>query len=239
MLGSGSASSSSKIVASSDALPQVTSVSADVPHTTLSPSLVPQTMLSPSSAVPQTTLSPSLVPQTTLSQSAPPQSVPQTTLSPSSVPQTMLSPSVSVPHTMLSIVGAPDDVVPIVAECFGGPPDDIGGPRIGGRLDGAALQTVAAPDDLPAPDRLNRHGLAGAVAGEVAGQPDGAERVQEPCALPQRTVAGVRLCGVLQNGLHEVRREVRIRLEHQGDGAADDRRGHARPAQREIRLEAE
>src|SRR6185503_12054896 len=96
-----------------------TSVSADVPHTRLSPldvpqtmlspsrRAVPQTMLSPSIAVPHTTLSPSEVPHMMLSQSAPPQSVPHTTLSPSrEVPHTMLSPATEndVPHTMLSPV---------------------------------------------------------------------------------------------------------------------------------------
>ena len=44
------------------------------------------------------------------------------------------------------------------------------------------------------------------------------------------------LGGVLQDRLDEVRRQRRIRLEHQRDGARDDRGRHARAAQAQIRL---
>src|SRR5262245_578809 len=76
-LGSGCCSPSpTNSVASSEALPHVTSVSALVPHTTLQSVDVPHRTFSPASAVPQTTFKRSAVPHTTFSQSAPPQSVP-------------------------------------------------------------------------------------------------------------------------------------------------------------------
>ena len=44
--------------------------------------------------------------------------------------------------------------------------------------------------------------------------------------------------GVLQDRLDQVRRQRRVRLQHQRDGAADDRRRHAGAAQAQVRLVA-
>ena len=156
----------------------------------------------------------------------------------------MLSPSAIVPHTMLS---------PSLAACHRRAPDDvvaIGGvlamphttfARPGIRLgqDDAARQAVVAPQDLAAPDRLRRHPVARLRIRVELRQAHGAERVEEPGALPQRVVARVLLRGVLENRLDQVRRQVRIGLQHQRDRPADDRRRHAGAAQAQIRLGAE
>ena len=62
-------------------------------------------------------------------------------------------------------------------------------------------------------------------------------RKPAPCA--QRAIAGDTLCAVYcRIAFDQVRRQRRIRLQHQRDRAADDRRRHARAAQRQIRLRA-
>ncbi len=69
---------------------------------------------------------------------------------------------------------------------------------------------------------------------EVAGELDRALRVEEAGALRQRVVV-TRLRGVLKDGLHQIRLERRVRLEHQRDRAGNDRRRHAGAAQAQIR----
>ena len=116
-------------------------------------------------------------------------------------------------------------------------PGDTQLPRVGVRAEHAAGDAAVAPDDLAAPAhrvggklRQNRH------ARERARELHRAARVEEPGALRQVVVAGARFGGVLEDRLHHVRRERRVGLEHQRDGAADDRRGHARAGQAEVRL---
>ena len=86
--------------------------------------------------------------------------------------------------------------------------------------------------------RLHIHECGYACPGcgalEVARELDRALRVQEARTLRQRVVVP-RLRGVLQDGLHQVRLERRIRLQHQRDRAGHDRRGHAGAAQAQIR----
>ena len=57
------------------------------------------------------------------------------------------------------------------------------------RLDDAARQAMAAPDDLAAPHRLHRHAVAARAVRVELRQAHRAERVQEAGALPQRAVA--------------------------------------------------
>src|SRR5262249_57807976 len=52
---------------------------------------------------------------------------------------------------------APDDVVAGVPERLHRAPHDVVGPGVRRWLDHAVRQSVVAPDDRPAPDRLNRH----------------------------------------------------------------------------------
>ena len=127
-----------------------------------------------------------------------------------------------VPHTTLS---------PVDVQRLRRAPDDVVAHAFARRLDDAARQPVVAPDEsggsrptAPASGRRPR------VRVELR-QAHGAERVEEAGALPQRAVAGIRLRGVLQDRLDQVRRQVRIRLQHQRDRAADDRRRHAGAAQ--------
>ena len=169
---------------------------------------------------------------------SPSSAVPQTMFSPSStVPQTMFSHLVGdgAPHDVLAVVSAeraPDDVLALVVGERA--PDDVGGPGVGGRLQHAALDAVIAPDDLTAPHPRMRVRLSGLRALEVARELDGALRVQEAGALRQRVVVP-RLRGVLKDRLHQVRLERRVRLEHQRDGAGNDRRRHAGAAQAQVR----
>ena len=60
-------------------------------------------------------------------------------------------------------------------------------------------------------------------------------RIQKACALGERVVV-VGLRGVLKDGLHQVRRQKGVRLQHQRDRPADHGRGHARAGQRQVRL---
>ena len=87
--------------------------------------------------------------------------------------------------------------------------------------------------------RLHGHAVAAARVRVELREAHGAERVQEARALPQRAVAPVPLRGVLQDRLDEVRRQLRVGLEHQRDRAADDRCRHAGAAQRQVRLRPE
>ena len=131
------------------------------------------------------------------------------------VPHTMLSPSArsAVPHTML------------VAQ------------RGAVRLDDAAGQLVVAPENRAAPRARPRVPVARVRVREELRELHGALGVQEAGALRQRVVAVV-LRGVLDDGLHEVRREVRIRLKHQRRRPRHHRRRHAGAAQAQVRLRA-
>src|SRR6185503_13090991 len=58
------------------------------------------------------------------------------------------------PDDVVVAIGAPDDVV--VGLRLGGPPGGFGAKCAGERVELAAAQPVAAPDDLLAPDLLGR-----------------------------------------------------------------------------------
>ena len=77
-------------------------------------------------------------------------------------------------------------------------------------------QTLAdaaiAPEDVFAPRPHVRIVIALVRDGKVAGQADGAERVEEAGALREVVVVAIDLRGELQDGLHGVGREIRIRL---------------------------
>ena len=191
-----------------------------VPHTMLSwPTSVPHTRLSPSRMVPQTRLSPlelRTVPHTRLS-----------AVSRSTVPQTRLSDRPSVPHTMLSpsrSANAPQVVPSWKAFAFGRmtPPLMRWLPQMT-----CLLHTVGI-------DQL-RAGLRGLVEPR---QLHGALSVQEAGALGQHVVARIDLRGVLQDRLDHVRRQRRVRLQHQRDRPRNDGRRHAGAGQAQIRLGA-
>ena len=183
-------------------------------------------MLSPSSAVPHTMLS----------QSAPPQSVPHTMLSSSSVPHTMLSPSSAVPQTMLSPSSVPQTMLSqsaspqAVPHTMLSPSSVLATPQLV-----PTRNALAFGSSEPLPRRwlpqmmcLLHIFWTGTVAPGCRGrvetrEADGADGVQEAGALRQRVVVRILLRGVLQDRLHRVRRQVRVRLEHQRDGAGDDR----------------
>ena len=93
---------------------------------------------------------------------------------------------------------------------------------------------MVAPDKVAAPHLLHRHLVARLRVRVEAREPDGADGVQEARALGQAVVAAV-LSGVLQDRLHRVRRERRVRLQHQRDRAGDDGRRHARAGEAQIR----
>ena len=149
----------------------------------------------------------SVVPHTMLSQSAPPQSLPHTMLSsPPVLPHTMLSSPPSCPRRCCrrrwcprrccrrSVVGAPHDVVAAATRCAAMTmlsPDVLPvalraparrSPRRCRRLQDAAGQAVVAPEiwRLHVSDRIR---LAGCARREELRETNGAERVQEACAL--------------------------------------------------------
>ena len=90
---------------------------------------------------------------------------------------------------------------------------------------------MVAPDDLAAPRILDRHARAWLVPLVEPGEPDGAQRIEEPGAFLERIVAVVGLRRVLQNRLDKIWRQLRICLEHERDRSRHLRRGHARAAQ--------
>src|SRR5882762_11213221 len=112
---------------------------------------------------------------------------------------------------------APHDVVAREAQGFRRAPDDVVGPRVGGRLDEAVRQAMVPPEDLATPDLLCRHPFALLRIQVILRQTYRAERVQEPGALAKHAVTRIRLRGVLEKRLDQVRRQVRIRLQHQRD----------------------
>ena len=94
---------------------------------------------------------------------------------------------------------------------------------------------MVAPDEVLAPHLLDRHFVARLRVRVEPREPNGADGIQEARALRQRVVAGVRLRGVLQDRLHGIGRQARVRLDHQGDRAGNDRRRHAGAAQAQVR----
>ena len=86
-----------------------------------------------------------------------------------------------------------------------------------------------------APATLHRHHAAGLVPVVKLREPNGAQHIQKSGALFERVVASVHLSGVLQNPFDEVWRELRVRLEHQRDGARHLRSRHAGAAEAHIR----
>src|SRR3954469_22420367 len=133
-------------------------------------------------------------------------------------------------------LGAPRDVSSIGRARTA--PDHARGPRVGGRQQLAVRKTLVPPDDRAAP----RGGIALTRPREASArrkrprQFDGAARIEEPRSLRKRLHESLGFRCVLEDRLDEIGREVRICLEHQRDRAADDRRGHARAAQCQVRL---
>src|SRR5258708_3154042 len=228
---------------------------ATVPHTMLSPAIVPHTMLSPAT-VPHTMLSPATVPHTVLS----PAPAPPTGLAAASVrPPRFSRPPAPPPRWSPPAAGpgraapapwlgprAPDaapgggaggsarrDVV--AGAGLGDAPRCADGERVGVHLRHAGTEAMGAPDDVLAPHLLDGDLVARLRRGVEAGEANRADGVQEAGALRQRVVAGILLRRVLQDRLHRVRRERGIRLQHQRDGAGDDRRRHAGAAEAQIR----
>src|SRR5882672_5437575 len=71
---------------------------------------------------------------------------------------------------------------------------------------------MGAPVDLATPDALHGHRLALLRVHVVLRQPHGAQRVQESSALPERAVTRIRLRGVLEKRLEQIRCQGRIGL---------------------------
>src|SRR5262249_2009528 len=111
---------------------------------------------------------------------------------------------------------APDDVVGRTVRGDGRPlsPADAVLPRARGRLEDATGEAVAAPINVSAPRRRERRLRSRQAAREEFCESNRAERIEESGALLERTVAAVDFSGVLENRLHEVRRELGIRLKH-------------------------
>ena len=95
---------------------------------------------------------------------------------------------------------------------------------------------MRAPNHSPAPRLGERIPLPGLCRLEVAHEVDGAFGIQKSGTLRQRVIARIWLRGVLNRRFHEVWRQVRICLEHQGHGAGDHGRRHAGPREAQVRL---
>ena len=95
---------------------------------------------------------------------------------------------------------------------------------------------MIAPDDTLAPETLHRHALAGLRGRVEAREADGTERVEKAGALNERVVALIDLRGVLKDRLDRIRRQARVRLQHQRDRAGDDRSRHAGSTEAQVRL---
>ena len=155
------------------------------------------------------------------------------------VPHTMLSPSLAVPQTMLS-----PSLEPCPTRCCRRR-SRASSPRPTRRrvrhafavgLSTPPLEHVVAPDDVLAP----------ASSAPASSSPAARSRRTAPGAR-RRACSGSRRPGAAgcspdtscavycEDRLDQVRRQVRIRLQHQRDRAADDRRRHARAAQAQIR----
>ena len=216
------------------------------PQTMLSPSVeVPHTMLSPSSAVPQTMLSPSTRCPRRCCRSRRRRSrcptrccrrrrpcprrccrrrrrAPDDVVAAGACPRrccrrrrrapddVVARSSRSVPHTMLS---------PSCPASWPRPTRCCCAHALAVGMMHAARQPVVAPDDLAAPDRCTGMRSPGCAVRVEPRQAHGAERVEEAGALRQRVVARILLRGVLQDRLDQVRRQRRIRLQHQRDRA--------------------
>ena len=128
---------------------------------------------------------------------------------------------------------APHDV--LTAEGRRAAPRDVRIPRGAARIERPAAQELVAPDDLFAPRVGSRVRVARVRTSEELRQLHGPLRIQKACTLGERVVV-VGLRGVLKDGLHQVRRQKGVRLQHQRDRTADHGRGHARAGQRQIRL---
>ena len=187
-----------------------------VPHTMFSASRrVPHTMFSPTLAVPHTMFSPRAVPHTMFPKSSVDEPHTMFPNSSDDVPQTMFSPSRrSVPHTMFS------------------PPESRDAPQTvllfhafaaGRRTPDSILWLAQMMDLLHA--RCVGYRLPGLRGCVEPRQIDRAAAVQEAGAFGQRVVVLV-LRRVFDDGLHQVRRQLRVRLNHQRGGARNDR---ARP----------
>ena len=157
------------------------------------------------------------------------------------------------------MAGAPDDVVAVA-----GAPDDVGGlytpddrltgarrfrapcdverPRIGAGQRNATRHPAVAPDDVSAPgdvlvlDDIARLWQPAFRLGEETGHPDRAECVQQAGALGEQRLALAYFRGVLQDRLHGVGCEPRVRFQHQCHGARHHRRRHTGSGQAQVRL---
>src|SRR3954462_14754090 len=93
---------------------------------------------------------------------------------------------------------------------------------------------MVGPDETPRPG--TRSVYLDQWIGERAGELNRACGVEKAGALRQRVGAVIAFGRVLQNRLDRVRRQSRVGLQHECDGAGNDRSGHARSSQAEIWL---
>jgi len=100
----------------------------------------------------------------------------------------------------------------------------------------AARDAVIPPEDVLGPHLLAGIPIAGLRRLVIARKTNRAERVEETGTLRERVDVGRRLRCVLQQRLDGVRRQVRVRLQHQGDGARHNGRRHAGTAEAEVGL---
>src|SRR5687768_3541556 len=145
---------------------------------------------------------------------------------------------VGVVAALLPAHTAPDDRLAILRA--GGPPHDVGCPRVRIRPEHAAADALVAPVDVLVPwsrivERRARWCRVRA-AGKGFRELDRAAGVQESGALREVVEARLVFGRVLQDRFHEIRGECGVRLDHQRDRAGHHRGRHARAAQAQVRL---
>ena len=114
-------------------------------------------------------------------------------------------------------------------------PGHIVPPRRCGRREISTAHAMVAPDHLTTPCREVVGPRRCYSLQECGRKLDGAASVEKACALRRQLDVRPPLGGVLDDGFDEIRRQFRIRLEHQCNRAGDDGCCHARPGHAEVR----